>query len=273
MIGVMQGRLLPKYKGRYQAHPVDYWQEEFDIASDLELDLIEFIFDFNDADKNPLMHKCGLNEIQRLSEDYGVSVKSICADYFMEAPLHSLEPQVVEESQQVLRKLIINASSIGIRDLVIPCVDQSSLVNGSIEAFVKNIYPVLELAEKYCVNLALETDFAPGPFAELLERFDTPRVTVNYDIGNSVSLGYDQEEEFAAYGDRITDIHIKDRVCGGGSVMLGEGDADFEQFFTRLSELDYTGPFIMQAYRDNEGVSVFKSQLRWLSRYLDETNR
>ena len=42
-IGVMQGRLLPKYHGRYQAHPVGYWQDEFKIASQLELDCIEFI--------------------------------------------------------------------------------------------------------------------------------------------------------------------------------------------------------------------------------------
>ena len=28
----MQGRLLPKYKGKYQAHPKGYWQNEFKIA-------------------------------------------------------------------------------------------------------------------------------------------------------------------------------------------------------------------------------------------------
>ena len=25
--GIMQGRLLPKYQDRYQAHPVGYWQK------------------------------------------------------------------------------------------------------------------------------------------------------------------------------------------------------------------------------------------------------
>ena len=50
-LGVMQGRLLPKYKGRYQAHPVGYWQDEFPIAAGLKLDLIEFIFDYNEWEK------------------------------------------------------------------------------------------------------------------------------------------------------------------------------------------------------------------------------
>ena len=53
-IGVMQGRLLPKYKGRYQAHPVGYWQDEFPKAAELGLDCIEFILDYNDAEQNPL---------------------------------------------------------------------------------------------------------------------------------------------------------------------------------------------------------------------------
>ena len=46
MIGVMQGRLLPKYQGRYQAHPVGYWKDEFNIASTIGLSFIEFILDY-----------------------------------------------------------------------------------------------------------------------------------------------------------------------------------------------------------------------------------
>ena len=42
-IGVMQGRLLPKYQGRYQAHPIGYWEDEFEIAASIGIDLIEFI--------------------------------------------------------------------------------------------------------------------------------------------------------------------------------------------------------------------------------------
>ena len=57
----MQGRLLPKYKGNYQAHPIGYWQSEFKIAQDIGLDCIEFILDFNKADENPLLKISGYN--------------------------------------------------------------------------------------------------------------------------------------------------------------------------------------------------------------------
>ena len=36
-----------------------------------------------------------------------------------------------------------------------------------------------------------------------------------------------------------------------------------------LEKFNYSGPFIMQAYRDEEGVSTFKEQLDWVKTYLD----
>ncbi|MEL0046761.1 MAG: sugar phosphate isomerase/epimerase, partial [Deltaproteobacteria bacterium] len=53
-LGVMQGRLLPKYQGRYQAHPIGYWQDEFPLAAEVGLDCIEFILDYSQAEENPL---------------------------------------------------------------------------------------------------------------------------------------------------------------------------------------------------------------------------
>jgi len=62
-LGVIQGRLLPKYRGKYQAHPVGYWEEEFEIAKNLELDCIEFILDFENIEENPLIKEGGVDEI------------------------------------------------------------------------------------------------------------------------------------------------------------------------------------------------------------------
>ena len=91
-------------------------------------------------------------------------------------------------------------------------------------------------------------------------RLESQRIKVNYDIGNSAALGFNSYEELAAYGDRITDIHIKDRILGGGPVRLGHGNADFIKFFNELKNFNYQGPFIMQAYRDDEGIEIFKKQ-------------
>jgi sugar phosphate isomerase/epimerase len=266
----MQGRLVPKYQGRYQAFPIGYWKDEFVVAQECGLNLIEFILDFNDADENPLLKEGGVEEIKSIIKKTSVSVQTICADYFMEAPLHSINNVTAQKSRKVMLRLLDAAKSLGVTDIVVPCVDQSTLDGqGATDRFVENLIPMVEIAEKYDINLSLETDLAPQAFVELLDRFNSSRVTVNYDIGNSAALGFDSDEELATYGDRITDIHIKDRMLAGGPVILGEGNADFTKFFSKLEEFDYQGPFILQAYRDNGGVKIFKQQLNWIRKKIE----
>jgi len=271
LLGVMQGRLLPKYKNRFQAHPIGYWKEEFHLAKNLGIDCIEFILDFNDLNKNPLMTKKGVLEIKAISEETGVAVKTICADYFMEAPLHSIDNAVSKVSFDILTKLIENTDILEIDDIVIPCVDISSLSdNDSINRFIKVIKKAIPLLELKEINLSLETDLSPPKFCSLLNQIPSSRVKVNYDIGNSASLGFDPEEELNAYGEKISDIHIKDRNLGSGSVPLGDGCADFDKFFIKLKDINYTGPFIMQAFRDDEGVEIFKEQFLWIQKKMKE---
>ena len=264
-IGVMQGRLLPKYKGRYQAHPLGYWQKEFSIANSFSLSHIEFIFDYNDYLLNPLMSENGLKEILDLSNKYNVKVKSVCADFFMELPIHSDDDVSAQKSVKVLKKIISACGILNISDIVLPCVDQSSLkTNKQKLNLAKRLESVYDQLEKHNINIALETDLSPKDFSELLKSFSHDKITVNYDTGNSASLGYNPIEEFEYYGDKISDIHIKDRLLNGGSVILGEGSTNFEECFNLMKSIEFNGPLIMQVYRDDEGLDVFERQLNWL---------
>ena len=270
-IGVMQGRLVPKYQGRYQAFPIGMWQDEFKVAQNCGLDLIEFILDFNDAEENPLLRSSGVDDINSVSKETGVIVKTICADYFMEAPLHSSNDIVTAKSFKVLERLLETAEALKSTDIVIPCVDQSSLKSKEVvDRFIGQIVKIIPRIERQNINLSLETDLPPKHFVKLLDRLNSKNITVNYDIGNSAALGFNSDEELMAYGDKITNIHIKDRILGGGPVTLGEGNANFSKFFTKLKEFNYQGPFIMQAYRDDKGVEIFKSQLDWVKRYIND---
>jgi hexulose-6-phosphate isomerase len=106
------------------------------------------------------------------------------------------------------------------------------------------------------VELHLETSLAPEPFADLLARLPHPSVKVNYDSGNSASLGYRPREEFGAYGARVGSVHIKDRLLGGSTVPLGSGDADFAALFRCLDDVAYQGDFVLQVARGVGGDEV-----------------
>ena len=268
-LGVMQGRLLPKYKDRYQAHPCGYWQDEFPIASKLGLDCIEFIFDYDCFEENPLLTIGGRSEIKKMTQCTGVEVRSICADFFMDCPLHVSDKSQAAFSLEILRRLMKASSKLGIKDVVIPCVDQSSIYEDErTKRFLSAIQSVIPLSENLEVRLCLETDLPPGRFFRLLKELDSDYVSVNYDTGNSASLGYDFKKELAAYGNSITDLHIKDRTYGGGSVPLGEGSMNFEEFFSCFSKINFEGIMILQAYRDDEGLEIFTRQLKFLKETL-----
>ena len=64
-------------------------------------------------------------------------------------------------------------------------------------------------------------------------------------------------------GDKISDLHVKDRLFDHGPVPLGKGNADILKVFELLSKNDYQGIIIFQAFRDDEGVEIFKDQLNW----------
>ncbi len=253
-LGIMQGRLLPPVGNRIQVFPENGWQKEFHEAAELELDCIEFIFEGENYFNHPLISEKGVSEIQRLEKETGVTVLSVCADYFMEHTLHRSAEENVNKNAQVLSELITSCSRFSVRDIIIPCVDSSRFLSEEEkERFVASLSMCLPLAEKHGVHLCLETDLAPESFRSLLEKFTSPCLKVNYDIGNSASLGYNPEEEFSAYGEYITDVHIKDRILHGGTVPLGKGNANFPAVFKKLKELKFTGIFVFQTARQETG--------------------
>lgn len=268
-LGVMQGRLLPKFQGKYQAHPIGTWQSEFKLAAQLGLDCIEFILDFDQAKFNPLLTDFGRDEIKKVVSNTGVRVLSVCADYFMTAPLHSDDAAIAENSLKVFNSLLVAASDLGITEIVLPCVDSSSINQSEDQdRLVYVLHKVSESAAEFQINVALETDLGPKEFGQLLGRLPDSVITVNYDIGNSASLGFNPRDEMNAYGHRISDVHIKDRVRGGKSVLLGTGDADISTVLGLLSEIKFDGPLIMQAFRGEHGLPETEQQLGYVKHLM-----
>lgn len=246
----MQGRLAPPEDGRIQAFPTRQWREEFPRAAEAGLSHIEWIYEVYGQEANPLSTSAGRSELLGLQDDTGVRLHSICADYFMDRPLVRCDNSERLERVRVLRDLIAWAGELAMQRIVLPFVDASEL-RGSEDKdqLVRCISEAAPGAEAAGVELHLEAALGPAEFSDLLARLPHTPVRVNYDTGNSASLGYDCVEELTAYGHRLGSVHIKDRLHGGGTVPLGTGDADFDRFFPALVQSGYRGDFILQAAR------------------------
>jgi hexulose-6-phosphate isomerase len=270
-IGIMQGRLLPPIAGRIQAFPGVEWRREFEIAADVGLESIEWIFEASTLSDNPLGHDQSAAVIRDVCQASGVTVASVCADWFMERPLLQGTLSDRAESERTLERLIERCHHIGIARVVLPFVDASAIRSDREQSeLIEVLGDVASGARQRGVELHLETDLGPSDFARLLDRIPSESVKVNYDSGNSASLGYRVQDEFDAYGPRVGSVHVKDRVTGGGTVPLGEGNADFEALFAGLADLAYSGDLILQVARGVPGAEAGWAQanLAFVRRYL-----
>jgi hexulose-6-phosphate isomerase len=166
-------------------------------------------------------------------------------------------------------------SEVGARILVIPLVDNSSLGDSIKFSAVEQFFgPLTNLLLSTKIKVAFETDLKPKSFSSFINFFDKDIFGVNYDIGNSASLGFKPIEEFAAIGDRVISVHVKDRLLGGTTVPLGTGNADFSLVFKCLNELGYMGDLIMQTARAQDGrhadaLSKYREQI---AHWIEEAN-
>ena len=272
-IGIMQGRLAPPEDGHFQSFPTANWENEFPRAAEAGLVCIEWIYDRYGEDVNPLGNDVGIARMKRLSAQYGVAVRSVCADYFMDFPLVRATPAELDERLEKLAWLVGQCHTAGIQRVVLPFVDCSAIVTAADEACVtESMQHILVVAADAGVELHLETSLGPADFGSLLDRLPGPYLKANYDSGNSASLGYDPREEFAAYGERIGSVHIKDRRRGGGTVPLSTGDTDFSSVFQGLRKSGYDGDFVLQVARGPSGQEVqwAKQNLFLLQSWLGE---
>ena len=262
-IGIMQGRLSPRIDGKIQAYPAKTWQKEFEISKEIGYSAIEWIVE-KPLEINALMSKSGMQEIKEIILKTGVRVDYVCADIFMQQPLVRMSEKIKEENKKILEQILINSKEIGAIGVEIPFVDASSIKTESeIEELISVTEDAFKLAGEIGIDVSLETDLNAKEFKKLLEKIDLDHVKANYDIGNSASLGYEPLEELENYGQKILNVHVKDRKLGSTTVPLGTGNADIRCVFEKLDEIGYTGGITMQAARGEDDVATAREQLMY----------
>ena len=271
-IGFMQGRLVDKVDGKIQAFPSAQWRDEFPIAQRIGIPLMEWTLDDHRLEQNPFCTPEGQQEIQRLSKAFGLNVSSLTGDCFMQAPFWKYDGA---EQAQLLGKLdlVIDACAVlGVRHIVIPLVDNGQLDNAQ-QASILHSQLMLRHAGllQKGVQIAFESDYAPARLQDFIAMFPADSFGVNYDIGNSASLGFDPTQELQAYASRITNVHVKDRVLGGTTVALGSGAAKMEEVFSGLHACGYAGNFILQTARaaDDEHEKALLHYKNWTLERLE----
>jgi hexulose-6-phosphate isomerase len=185
----------------------------------------------------------------------------------MQAPFFRVSGAARRARLDTLRRVVEACGALGIGLLVLPLVDEGRLRDENDGAALREglaaLAPALDAAD---VVVAFESDLPPEDLAGWIAAYPQRRFGVNYDIGNSASLGFDPAAEIAAYGARIVNVHVKDRRRGGTTVPLGSGDAELRGVFRLLRRAGYRGQLILQTARAADGDHAGA-----LARYRDMT--
>jgi hexulose-6-phosphate isomerase len=266
-IGFMQGRLSPLVSGRIQAFPGEGWEKEFFIARNLNIRNIEWTIDSLAFHSNPLIQQDAHERIRQLANENLLKIPSVTCDYFMENPHWDSNGVDIERD---IHQILKGMNQIGASILVIPLVDNSSIrKNPSIDLqFFVSMEKVLD---RFGIRVAFEVDLDEEDTKNFIDNFSSKSYGINYDIGNSASYGFDPNKEIFKYGERIINVHVKDRFRHGSTVSLGKGDADFLKVINQLTRKKYSGNFIMQTARATEGdhAAELNRNIEYFMRYLN----
>jgi len=256
-IGFMQGRLSPIFKKKIQSFPWNYWRKEIFIAKKNNLNLIEWTLDYPRLFNNPLISSQEQKKTLIFLKKNKTFVNSVTCDFFMQKPFFLIKNKKKYELNinnlfKVIKKLI-NAK---IKFIVIPLVDKSSIKNTYQEKLViREFNKIMKNlnTNNFKTKILFEIDYSPSKLKKFIKKFSSNLFGINYDSGNSASLDYNIDEEFNCYGDRILNIHIKDRIKYGKTIKLGHGNVNFCKLKKNLKKIHYKGNLILQTARNIYG--------------------
>lgn len=275
--GIIQGRLTPSRGRGIQFFPFDNWEKEFELGLEIGIDEIEWIFDYDRYEDNPLWTDEGKRRVRNIVENTGVDINSICFDYFMRRPFYKQSKvdkgRARSENIDFARRIIDSMAEIGAEILEVPMVDNSSVQNNEERKLaIDFLQEILLIADDASVFIGCETDMPPGDFRRFLDEIGHKRIRANYDSGNSSGLGYNHRDEILSLGDYVANVHIKDRIYQGQTVELGTGSADFDMVFATLKDIDYKGSIILQAARSEDETEVMNiiTQLGFVKKYCQK---
>ena len=262
-IGVMQGRFTPKGGFLPQQFPWENWKDEFYLAGVNNVPFIEWMFNDEQHENNPVWTHEGRLEIKEIVANTGVKVSSICMNYYMENGIF----RYGKKSLDILARIAMAAQELDATVLVIPLFGESNVHE---EEHMRKL-----MTEFACVvagsdiKLAFETNWNAEAIKRCIESIDNDKVGVCYDVGNLCGEGHDVIAELHSLHSIVKEVHIKDKkMVDGDSVMLGHGSVPFWEVFRLM--VDMPVRFVLESYFGNDAIKDTLCNINYIRRVMDE---
>ena len=124
----------------------------------------------------------------------------------------------------------------------------------SLDIFVDSLKYICDAAEKHDIKVGIE--YEPGLLVErgsevneVIERVNSSKLGVNFDIGHSYLDGENPEDVIALLSGRIWNVHVEDiKNRKHFHLVPGEGDLPFDRYFDALKAINYKNFLTVELY-------------------------
>ncbi len=237
------------------------WSEKIEIAKKAGFDFLEMSVDESDERLSRLeWTKEERNELRVLLEINNFHIRSMCLSAHRRFPFGSKDEQKRERAYEIMDKAIELSLDLGIKNIQIAGYDvyYEDSDSETKEMFIEGLKYAARKAASKNIMLSIEimdTEFI-GTITRCLEFIDmvkSPWLQIYPDLGNLTQWAESPEKELEKGVEHIVAIHLKDTKPGiFKCVPFGEGTVDFKRLFKKITELNYTGPFLVEMWADNE---------------------
>ena len=164
-IGIMQGRLVDReIKSRLQSFPWRYWRKEIKLANKNKIKFLEWTLDYNNFDHNPLIKRP--KKVFKYLKQNKVQVKTVTADFFMQKPPFLIN----NKTSHYLKKLIEIANNVGIKYIIVPLVDNSSIKKYKQKQILDYFRSLQKNTKFKKVKILFELDLSPTKLLKFINK-------------------------------------------------------------------------------------------------------
>ena len=257
-IGIMQGRILPRYIDQLQIFPTETWQEEIIVAENIGYEHIELLWDSKHQIKkaNKLMKP--INEI------FNLPAPSMCLDSICSKTSFK---DITNEILDALQNFKSSIPSI----LVIPLLGKAKIDTPSVlKDFIKaiNEHKINNLLNKYNTKLALELDMPASDIIKAVDSFDSEWIGLCLDSGNLWYSSENPSDDILKLSSLIIHVHIKDRDSQGNNVLLGKGLVNFDILLKSLNAINFSGLMTLETKYFKDPLAEAKRNLNFIKKRL-----
>ena len=207
---------------------------------------IELNVDGPDAATDPIWTPANRVRMQVKAVAEEMAIPSICLGFLNRGGLTSDDPDVRADARHAIVNAIDAAAAIRAEAILVPFFGDAQIESSEErDRLVDGFQRLTDAAEAVDVTLAIENTLDGEANAELVDRIDSPKVGIYFDVGNALVYGNDPIEDIETLGPDIARVHFKD-WDDDGSCRIGDGHVDYPAAVEALRDIGYDNWVVLE---------------------------